>query len=98
MIAPAYKPAPRFSLGRILSTPGALTALEEANQSPAEFLDRHVRGDWGDVDHEDKEANEAALRDGTRILSSYKTKAGVKLWVITEADRSATTVLLPDEY
>lgn len=98
MIARANKRAPRFSLGRILSTPGALTALEEANQSPAEFLDRHVRGDWGDVDDEDRQANEDALRDGTRILSSYKTKVGVKVWIITEADRSATTILLPDEY
>lgn len=72
--------------------------MEEAGNVPAEFLDQHARGEWGDVDAQDKEANEAALRDGTRILSSYKTKAGVKLWVITEADRSATTVLLPDEY
>lgn len=98
MIAPAYKPAPRFSLGRCLSTPGALTAMEVSGQAPGDFLVRHVRGDWGDVDDEDKQANEDALRDGTRILSSYKTKAGIKLWVITEADRSATTILLPEEY
>jgi hypothetical protein len=98
MIAPANKPATRFSLGRCLATPGALAALEESQQAPGDFLDRHVRGDWGNVDDEDQEANEAALREGTRILSSYRTRKGAKLWVITEADRSATTILLPEEY
>lgn len=98
MIAPAKKPAPRFTLGRILATPGAIAAMEEAGNVPAEFLDRHVRGDWGAVDDEDHEANEQALRRGTRIVSVYHTRSGVKLWVITEADRSATTILLPDEY
>lgn len=98
MIAPASQPAPRFSLGRTLATPGAVSAMEAAGNLPADFLDRHVRGDWGDVDDEDQEANEAALREGTRILSSYRTRKGAKLWVITEADRSATTILLPEEY
>ncbi len=98
MIAPANKPAPRFSLGRILATPGAISAMEEAGNVPAEFLYRHVRGDWGNVDAEDKQANEDSLLHGLRLLSSYRTKAGVKLWIITEADRSATTILLPSEY
>lgn len=98
MIAPADQPAPRFRLGRILATPGAIEALEEAGHVPAEFLDRHVRGDWGHVDDEDQQANEDALRDGLRLLSSYRTRQGVALWVITEADRSATTLLLPSEY
>ena len=62
------------------------------------FLSRHVTGDWGTVGDEDKKLNDAAVKDGTRILSAYQTSAGEKLWVITEADRSSTTILLPDEY
>ena len=85
-------------LGRLVATPGALRALEEAGQSPAEFLDRHVIGDWGEVCDEDKQANNEALDQGLRILSAYRTRNGTKLWIITEADRSATTILLPDEY
>ena len=61
-------------------------------------LRRHARGDWGDLDDEDRKANDRALQEGSRLFSAYKTKAGVKFWIITEADRSATTVLLPDEY
>ena len=87
-----------FELGRIVATRGALQALEQAGQSPAEFLDRHVAGDWGELDEEDKRENEFSVRNGFRILSAYTTSAGVKLWVITEADRSATTFLLPEEY
>ena len=88
----------RFPLGRVGATPGALRALEEAKQLPAEFLDRHVNGDWGDVPAEDKQENEFSIEHGFRILSSYTTKAGERLWIITEADRSATTILLPEEY
>lgn len=87
-----------FPLGRTVATPGALQALETAGQQPAEFLDRHVSGDWGDVDDEDKQENELSLRSGLRILSAYITSAGDKIWIITEADRSATTILLPEEY
>ncbi len=87
-----------FSLGQIVATPGALEALKRANQTPATFLDRHVTGDWGELGDEDKQANERALRAGLRILSAYTTSDGVKLWIITEADRSATTMLLPSEY
>lgn len=87
-----------FPLGQTVATPGALEALTTSGQSPAEFLDRHVRGDWGLVDAEDQQANDDAVRHGTRILSAYKTNQGVKLWVITEADRSSTCILLPDEY
>ncbi|NLE38090.1 MAG: hypothetical protein GX621_08715 [Pirellulaceae bacterium] len=97
MVAPAT-PRQRFRLGATLATPGALDALAEAEQDVGELLARHARGDWGDVDDEDKQANEAALADGARLLSTYTTKAGATLWVITEADRSATTILLPDEY
>lgn len=89
---------PLFSLGQVVATPGALEALTESGQSPNEFLRRHVSGDYGDVCEEDKEANESALRYGERLLSSYRTNKGTKLWIITEADRSSTTLLLPDEY
>lgn len=88
----------KFSLGRIGATPGALRALEEAGQNLAEFLARHQRGDWGEVCPEDKEENELSFRHGLRLLSVYRTCKGVKLWVIIEADRSATTILLPEEY
>jgi hypothetical protein len=89
----------RFSLGRIVATPGALRALEEAGQTSAEFLDRHVSGDWGDaVDDEDKKENEFSVENGLRILSAYTTRRGQKIWLITEADRSLTTLLLPHEY
>lgn len=89
---------PRFPLGQTVSTPGALNALTEAGQSPTLFLSRHRVGDWGDVCAEDKQANEDALLHGDRILSSYRTANGTKLWVITEADRSSTCILLPTEY
>jgi hypothetical protein len=88
----------RVRLGQTVSTPGALAALIEAEESPVEFLSRHVRGDWGDVPPEDAKANNDALRTGGRLLSSYKTRKGEKLWIITEADRSVTTILLPHEY
>jgi hypothetical protein len=88
----------RFPVGRVVATPGALRALEKAEQLPAEFLDRHVNGDWGDVPAADKQENELSVENGFRILSSYITSAGDRIWIITEADRSATTLLLPDEY
>jgi len=87
-----------FSLGRIVATPGALEALEESGESPIDFLKRHVSGDWGEVNAEDREANEQALMHGDRLLSAYRTKLNQRLWVITEADRSTTTILLPEEY
>ncbi len=88
----------RFKLGQVVATPGALEALKEAGQDPSEFLRRHHSGDWGDLGSEDKQENELSLREGFRILSAYHTSQGVKLWLITEADRSATTILLPEEY
>jgi hypothetical protein len=87
-----------FGLGQLLATPGALAALEDAGQTPVEFLERHCQGDWGDVCREDWLANDAALVEGTRLLSAYRTSKGVKLWIISEADRSSTTVLLPEDY
>lgn len=89
---------PRFSLGQTLATPGALQALEDAGESGSTYLARHQSGDWGDVCKEDHKENELSLQHGFRLLSIYKTSKGVRIWVITEADRSATTILLPDEY
>ena len=89
---------PRFGLGQVVGTPGALQALQEAGQLPIELLARHVTGDWGDLCDEDKAENELSVEQGFRILSAYELQTGTKLWVITEADRSATTFLLPDEY
>jgi hypothetical protein len=77
---------------------GALALLEQTNKSPLEFLSRHLRGDWGDLDQEDKTENELSLKHGFRLLSSYQVTETEKLWVITEADRSVTTLLLPEEY
>lgn len=88
----------KFPLGRVVATPGAMVAMEEAGQSPLEFLQRHASGDWGELEEADKRENEFSLDKTLRLLSAYHTKAGVKLWVITEADRSATTLLLPSEY
>jgi len=87
-----------FKLGRVVMTPGAIEALQASGESPWSFLTRHVAGDWGDLDGEDKALNDQALRDGSRILSTYATAKGERLWIITEADRSASTILLPDEY
>jgi hypothetical protein len=89
---------PLVPLGQIVATPGALAALERANQTPAEFLCRHLSGDWGALDAHDVAENEYSLAHGFRLLSSYRTTAGETLWIITEADRSATTLLLPEEY
>ena len=89
---------PLFDLGQLVATPGALAALEKTGQTPMDFLSRHVRGDWGDLPEEDKAENQLSLEKGFRLLSSYRTNANDKIWVITEADRSHTTLLLPDEY
>ena len=89
---------PLFSLGQIVGTPGALDAMENAEQNPFELLARHVQGDWGDLDDEDKKENELSVNEGFRILSAYKLESGVKVWVVTEWDRSVTTILLPEEY
>jgi len=87
-----------FALGQTVATPGAIKELEKAGISGMELLARHISGDWGDLGAEDKEENELSLKEGFRILSAYKLPTGQKLWVITEADRSATTILKPEEY
>ena len=89
---------PLFPLGQIVATPGAREALEEAGQQPATFLQRHQSGDWGDCGEEDKQENDLSVREGFRIFSVYHTSRGQKIWVITEADRSSTCFLLPEEY
>lgn len=90
------KQQPLFSLGQVVATPGALAALEKAGQTPLEFLAGHVRGE---LSEEDRKENQFSLERGFRLLSSYRTDArDTKLWVITEADRTATTILLPEEY
>jgi hypothetical protein len=93
----------KFSLGRIVATPAALHVLRDADQQPGEFLARHVTGDWGDIDDEDRNLNNAAVIDGSRILSAYTTRKGERVWIITEAVnevglRYCTVVLKPEEY
>ena len=88
----------RVALGKVVATPGALDALQEAGQGALEFIRRQVTGDWGELSEEDKQENELSVRDGCRLLSSYTLKSGVKIWLISEAERSMTTILLPDEY
>jgi hypothetical protein len=87
-----------FPLGNIYLTIGAREALEESNQQPLEFLSRHQKGDFGIICEDDKRENEFSIKEGFRILSSYKTANGEKIWCITEASREITTLLLPEEY
>jgi hypothetical protein len=87
-----------FPLGMVLATPGALVALVRGRHDIVEFLARHQRGDWGAVGHEEIAANDAALREGRALISEYHTSEGARLWIVTEGDRSATTLLLPEEY
>jgi hypothetical protein len=86
-----------FPLGGILATPGALDALREAGENPLNLLSRHASGDWGELDPHDRRENVLALKNGWRILSSYPI-GEQRVWVITEADRSVTTILLPEDY
>ena len=88
----------RFALGQTVITPGAEEALELAGQTAIEFLRRHMSGDWGELSDDDIKENELSLEQGFRLLSRYETAKGELLWIITEADRSATTILLPSEY
>ena len=87
-----------FPLGDLVATPGALSVLEKNGVVPMRLISRHMKGDWGDVPPDDAAANTNALRIGARLLSSYALPDGARIWIITEADRSATTLLLPEEY
>jgi hypothetical protein len=87
----------QLPLGRVVTTPGALKLLTEARAHPFDYLARHATGDWGELCAFDRRQNEMALREGYRVLSSYDVLAG-RVWIITEADRFVTTILLPEEY
>lgn len=87
-----------FDLGQIVATPGALEALKKTGQTADEFISRHVSGDWGTLPAEDVQANEEAVKSSGRLLSAYYLNDSTKIWLITEWDRSATTLLLPNEY
>jgi hypothetical protein len=98
---PAELPQGPFPLGTVVATPGAIERMEHHGMNPAELLARHLGGDWGDIHPEDRGLNERALRDGDRLLSVYgedKTGEDSRIWIITEADRSATTILRPEDY
>ena len=94
--APQPRAPVTFPLGQLVITPNAMQTLSTDEVRVA--LRRHASGDWGDVDQEDREENELSLREGFRLFSVYHTQAGTKFWIITEADRSSTCVLLPDDY
>ena len=91
-----YPQTARFAFGQLLATPGVLKEVSTEDISSA--LARHAMGDWGELGQEDIDANNLALKEGTRLFSSYRSSTRVKFWIITEWDRSATTVLLPSEY
>ncbi len=95
--APQFQPA-KFAPGHVVATPAALEALGTAGTTAMHYLARHLRGDWGDVDGADRRANDHALLHGGRLLSAYMLAGNTKLWVITEADRAVTTLLLPSDY
>lgn len=95
----SYTNGPRFPMGRPVVTPAAQAALDAAGIEGVLLLARHIHGDWGDLCAEDLATNELALLTGNRLLSSYRLSDGQsKVWIITEADRSVTTILLPEEY
>jgi len=88
----------RFSPGSVVATPGALEALRASGDDPLAYLVRHIAGDWGELDEHDRRENELSLEHGWRILSTYRLSNGGRIWIITEADRRVTTILLPEEY
>ncbi|WP_321885985.1 hypothetical protein [Paraburkholderia bannensis] len=93
-----YGKGPRFPMGKPVITPQAQAALDATGIEGVLLLARHIHGDWGDLTAEDLAANELALLTGKRLLSSYDLPGGGRVWIITEADRSVTTILLPDDY
>jgi hypothetical protein len=95
---PTVPKNPLFDLGQTVATPGAIEALQQSGVSAASLLVRHHCGDWGDLCAEDLSENNYALSHGYRLFSSYQITEATKIWVITEADRSVTTLLLPEEY
>jgi hypothetical protein len=89
---------PLFELGQVVATPGALAALDATGEDPLTFLHRHITGDWSEMDPHDQRENQLSVQEGHRVFSSYTLADGRKLWVITEWNRSVTTLLLPLEY
>lgn len=98
MLPRSIAQAALFRLGHLVATPQALHTLAEYGVKPIALLKRHAIGDWGDIPADDAKANQIALQSGSRLLSAYRIGDNAKVWVITEADRSATTILLPSEY
>ena len=96
--SPVAADEPLFALGQVLVTPGTLELLETHQLTALPFVLRHVSGDWGDICAEDKQSNADALQYGYRLMSVYVISKAERLWIITEADRSSTTLLLPEEY
>jgi hypothetical protein len=90
--------ADRFALGVVVSTSGAINAFLQTGEEPLSFVSRHAAGDWGELDEEDRDENERSIDQGFRIFSAYRLLDGPKVYVITEADRSSTCILLPEEY
>lgn len=95
---PPATPKPLFALGQVVATTGALNAMAELDVLPLTLIYRHATGDWGDLSTDDQQQNLLAIRSGLRIFSSYKLSTSTKIWIITEADRSSTTLLLPEDY
>jgi hypothetical protein len=90
--------APQFTLGQLAVTRGGLEVLVRNGADPLSYLARHAAGDWGDLDDDDRRENDRSLEYGCRLLSAYQLGDGSRIWIITEADRSSTTILLPGEY
>lgn len=91
-------PRPRLPLGHLVATPAAVAALSAAGVSIYRLLNRHARGDWGELPDEDRQQNDLAAATGQRVLSSYPLENGQTIWICTEADRTVTTALLPEDY
>jgi hypothetical protein len=89
---------PKFRLGQLVATPGALRTIAESGEDPLTLIRRHQSGDWGEVPAKDARENEVSLQHGFRLLSAYTLMTGVTIWILTEADRSATTILRPEKY
>jgi hypothetical protein len=98
IMATATRSPVHFACGQLVMTPGVAYLVQEGSLRPVQYLARHFIGDWGDLSDRDRAANDAAVRRGERLLSSYRITDTLRLWIITEADRSATTLLLPHEY
>jgi hypothetical protein len=89
---------PLFVIGTTVATPGAMAVLEAHGIAPIKLIERHVSGDWSEMQADDQTSNHEAIKNGCRVFSSYTLADEVKIWIITEADRSSTTILLPEEY